>query len=88
MLCSIYGLTGENIKMISQKPMEPCTIESNEKDWETQVFIPYIKLFTSGTKKILPDWFVIRIQGNFSIAGMYQSIPISIDANINSTLIH
>jgi LEA14-like dessication related protein len=88
MLCSIYGLTGENIKMISQKSMEPCTIESNEKDCvETQVLIPYIKLFTSGTKKILPDWFVIRIQGNFSIAGVYQSIPISIDANINSTLI-
>jgi hypothetical protein len=74
--------------MIAQKPMEATTLESKKQDYlETQILIPYIKLLTSGTKKILPDWFVIRIQGNFSIAGVTQSIPVSIDATINPHLI-
>ena len=88
LICSIYGLTGETQKMIAQKPMEATTLESNKQDYlETQLLIPYIKLLNSGIKKILPDWFVIRIQGNFSIAGVTQSIPVSIDATINPHLI-
>jgi LEA14-like dessication related protein len=88
MLCSIYGLTGENLKMIAQQLMEPSTLESKKQDYlETQVLIPYLKLLTAGTQKILPDLFVIRIQGNFSIAGVNQSIPVSLDATINPHLI-
>lgn len=88
LLCSIYGLTGENKKMIAKKPMEASSLESKKQDYlETQMLIPYIKLLTSGTKKILPNWFVIRIQGNFSITGVTQSIPVSIDATINPHLI-
>ncbi|MBN1281186.1 MAG: DUF3712 domain-containing protein [Candidatus Thermoplasmatota archaeon] len=87
MLCSIYGLTGENKKMIVQQPMEACTIEpQNQNCAETEVRIPYIKFFTSGTRHIFPEWFVIEIKGNFSIEGVYQSIPVSLDANINPTL--
>jgi len=88
MLCSIFGLTGENQKMIAQQPMGPSTVESKKQEYlETQIFIPYMKLLTAGTQKILPDWFVIRIQGNFSIAGVTQSIPVSLDATINPHLI-
>jgi LEA14-like dessication related protein len=88
MLCSIFGLTGENQKMIAQQLMEPSTLESKKQDYlETQVLIPYLKLLTAGTQKILPDLFVIRIQGNFSIAGVNQSIPVSLDATINPHLI-
>ncbi len=88
MLCSIYGLTGENQKMIAQKPMKPSTVELKKQDFlETQILIPYLKLFLAGTQKILPDLFVIRIQGNFSIAGVNQSIPVSLDATINPRLI-
>ena len=88
MLCSIFGLTGENQKMIAQQPMGPSTVESKKQDYlETQILIPYLKLLTAGTTKILPDWFVIRIQGNFSIAGVTQSIPVSLDATINPHLI-
>jgi LEA14-like dessication related protein len=88
MLCSIYGLTGENQKMIAQQLMGPSTVESKKQEYlETQILIPYLKLLTAGTQKILPDWFIIRIQGNFSIAGVNQSIPVSLDATINPHLI-
>lgn len=88
LLCSIYGLTGANQKMMAQNPMEPSTIEPEQQDYlETQLLIPYFKMFTSGTNKLLPEWFVIRIDGNFSIAGVNQSIPVSIDATINPHLL-
>jgi LEA14-like dessication related protein len=87
-LCSIYGLTGENKKIIVQKPMEATTLEPTKQNYlETQILVPYLKLLTAGTKKILPDLFVIRIYGNFSITGVNQSIPVSIDATINPHLI-
>lgn len=87
-LCSIYGATGENKKLIAEKPMEPATLEPKQQDFlETQILIPYLKLLTAGTRRIFPDWFVIRIQGNFSIAGVNQSIPVSIDATISPRLI-
>ncbi len=88
MLCSIYGLTGENQKMIAQQSMEPSIVDSRKQDYlETQILIPYLKLLTAGTQKILPDRFVIRIQGNFSIEGVDQSIPVSLDATLNPHLI-
>jgi LEA14-like dessication related protein len=88
LLCSIYGLTGGHEKMIAQKSMEPTSVEPIEVDYlETQLLVPYIKIFTSGTKKIFPDWFVIQIEGNFSLVGVNQSIPVSINATINPHLL-
>ena len=88
LLCSVYGLTGNDQKMIAEKPMEASTLASKQHDYlETQILIPYIKLLTAGTTKILPDWFVIRIQGNFSIVGVQQSIPVTLYATINPHII-
>ena len=88
LMCSVYGLTGENKKLIAQKPMEPSTLEPEIPDYlETQILLPYLKLVTAGTGKLFPDWFVIRLQGNFSISGVNQSIPVSIDATISPHLI-
>jgi LEA14-like dessication related protein len=88
LLCSIYGLTDGNQKMIAQKLMEPTSVEPTQQNYlETQLRIPYLKIFTSGTKKIFPDWFVIQIEGNFSLAGVNQSIPVSINATINPHLL-
>ena len=84
LLCSVYGLTGNDQKMIAEKPMKASTLASKQHDYlETQILIPHIKLLTAGTTKILPDWFVIRIQGNFSIVGVHQSIPVTLYATIN-----
>jgi LEA14-like dessication related protein len=88
LLCSIYGLTDGNQKMMAQKLMEPTSVEPTRQNYlETQLRIPYLKIFTSGTKKIFPDWFVIQIEGNFSLAGVNQSIPVSINATINPHLL-
>jgi hypothetical protein len=84
LICRIYGLTGGYQKMIAQKSMGPTSVELIEVDHiEAQLLIPYIKIFTSGMKKIFPDWFVIQIEGNFSLVGVNQSIPVFINATIN-----
>lgn len=87
LLCSICGLTGDQQKMIAQKIMEPVTIEPIQDYLETQLLIPYVKILMSGTKKILPDWYVIQIEGNFSLVGVNQSIPVKLDATINPHLL-
>jgi LEA14-like dessication related protein len=88
LLCTIYGLTGENKKIIAQKLMESVNLQATTQDYlETQLLVPYLKLFTSGTKKIFPDWFVIKVEGNFSLIEVNQSIPVSIDATISPHLL-
>ncbi|KYK23921.1 hypothetical protein AYK25_00700 [Thermoplasmatales archaeon SM1-50] len=88
LICSIYGLTGENKKLIAQKPMQVSTLEPEKQDFlETQIFVPYLKLVTAGIRRLFPDWFVIRLQGNFSIAGVDQAIPVLIDATISPHVI-
>jgi hypothetical protein len=64
--------------------MESCTIPSkNEVCIKTEVTIPYISLITSGNNKIFPEWFVITIEGSFSINGTDQYIPISFNGYIS-----
>jgi hypothetical protein len=61
--------------MAAQKFIEPVLVEPPQKNYlETQLHILYIKIFTSRTKKIFPDWFVIQIEGNFSRSGMSQPL--------------
>ena len=49
--------------------------------------IPYLKFFLTGSLKILPDWIILRIDGNFSIAGTRQAFPISLNAYVDPHLI-
>jgi LEA14-like dessication related protein len=82
--CIIYGITGDNKKVIAEKDMESCNVSSkNEVCISTQIRIPYLKLIFSGTGRILPEWFGIRLEGNFAINGTNQVIPISINGFID-----
>jgi hypothetical protein len=80
LVCSISGVTGDDKKIVVEKEMQACKIASkNEVCISTNLTIPYIKLLTSGTGRLLPDWLSVQIKGGFSIDGTNQSIPISIN---------
>jgi LEA14-like dessication related protein len=82
--CIIYGITEDKKKVIVEKEMESCIVPSkNEVCISTQIRIPYLKLIFSGTGRILPEWFSIRLEGNFAINGTTQTIPISINGYID-----
>lgn len=85
--CIIYGLTGENKKIIAEKDMKPCLVLSkNEVCISTQIRIPYLKLIFSGTGRIFPEFFGLSLEGNFAINGTNQIIPISINGYISPHL--
>jgi hypothetical protein len=82
--CIIYGITGENKKLIAEKDMDNCIVPSkNEVCISTQITIPYLKLIFSGTGRIFPEWFGIRLEGNFAINRTTQMIPISINGYVD-----
>ncbi|MFX0137347.1 MAG: hypothetical protein ACFFDN_27155 [Candidatus Hodarchaeota archaeon] len=85
--CIIYGVTGDNKKVIVEKDMESCIVPSkNEVCISTQIRIPYLKLIFSGTGRIFPEWFSIKLEGNFAINGTIQMVPISINGYIDPYL--
>ena len=85
--CIIYGVTGENKKLIAEKDMKPCVVISKKEVCiSTQIRIPYLKLIFSGTGRIFPEYFGISLEGNFAINGTNQMIPISINGYISPHL--
>jgi hypothetical protein len=87
LMCSIFRLDKNETHLLGQQNMNPCTIEpKNKVCLSTQILIPYSKFLFSGTRRILPDWFILTIEGNFSISGVNRSLPISITGNLSPHL--
>jgi LEA14-like dessication related protein len=85
--CIVYGVSGENKKIVAEKDMNPCMVPSkNEVCISTQIRVPYLRLIFSGTGRIFPEYFGIRLEGNFAINGTNQMIPISINGYISPHL--
>lgn len=88
LVCSIFRLDGEKMTLLGQENMETCSIApKNRVCVKTEMTIPYLKFFLTGSLKILPDWIILRIDGNFSIAGTRQAFPISLNAYVDPHLI-
>ena len=50
---------------------------------KTNITIPYLEYLRVGKGKFRPDWIVLRIEGDFHIAGTRQAVPISLNAYID-----
>jgi len=84
LVCFISSFDDNQSVAIVQRDMQECMIPSkNEVCIKTELTIPYISLITSGNNKLLPEWFVITIKGNFFIEGTNQYIPISFNGYIS-----
>jgi LEA14-like dessication related protein len=81
LVCTISRIDNNKISFLGQEKMESCKITGKEAACiETQILIPYTKYLFSGSKKLLPDWILLNIEGDFSIAGTRQLIPFSLNA--------
>jgi LEA14-like dessication related protein len=79
-----------NIQLIANNLncMDSCELSpKNTVCVKTQVTIRYIKYLTTIVGKILPDWLVIKIKGDFSIAGTRQVFPITLNAYVDPNII-
>jgi hypothetical protein len=84
LVVTIYGVTNDQEKIIITQPMEPCLISSkNEVCIGSNLTIPYLRLLTAGTGRILPQWFKLTIAGDFAVEGTSQTLPISINGFVD-----
>ena len=87
LVCYLYRLDGDKLTLLGEKSMDACELYPNNTVCvKTQVIIKYIKYFTSIVGKILPDWLVIKVRGDFSIAGTRQAFPITLNAYIDPNI--
>lgn len=84
LVCSISGMTNNESILIAEGPMNPCDLSSQEQSCvRATIIMKYIDIIRSGGGKLVPDWYVLSVVGDFSIKNTNQSIPISINANID-----
>ena len=81
LVCTFSRLDGDKTTLLAKKDMDPCEITAKHTICvKTELRIPYLTYLFSGSKKLLPDWIILNIVGDFSIAGTRQVFPISINA--------
>jgi hypothetical protein len=74
--------------LLGQESMEICTIAPQERICvKTQIIIPYSKYLFSGSLKLIPDWIILKIEGDFHIAGTKQAFPIALNAYVDPNVI-
>jgi len=87
LICSIFRFDNNKTRLLGTQNMSPCTIEpKNEVCVSTQIRLPYSTFLFSGAHRILPDWFILTIKGNFSISGVNRSLPFAITGNLSPHL--
>jgi len=85
--CLIYRKDGEKMTLLGQEIMERCFIHPDERICvKTQIIIPYLKYLFSYPYKLLPDWIILRIEGDFFIAGTRQAIPLALNAYVDPNI--
>ena len=85
--CFLYRQDAGDLYLLGQDTMEICLIHPDERVCvKTQILIPYLKYFLSYPYRFLPDWFILRIEGDFFIAGTNQSIPLSLNAQVDPNI--
>jgi len=88
LICKIYRMDNEKMTLLSQEAMEICNINPKERICvKTQMIIPYSKYLFSGSLKFIPDWIILRIEGDFHIAGTKQAFPIALNAYVDPNVI-
>ena len=81
---SMYRQDNDNITLLGEETMEPCSIAPRDKVCvHSEIFVSYKNFFFSGVGKLLPDWYFLRIDLDFTIEGTDQSIPLSVNAFVD-----
>lgn len=85
---SLNRIDRDKKTVIDTKKMEPCILNPKEEVCiKTELITPYIKYLRAGRLKIRPNWLVLTLEGDFTIAGTNQSVPLSLNAYVNPYLL-
>ena len=84
LICRIYRLDDDTRTLLGEQEIEPCEISPKAEAYvNTEILIPYRTFFFSAGFKLLPNWIILQVEGDLSIAGTRQTIPISINGYVD-----
>ena len=85
--CSLYRVDHDVETLLGNTKLQNCTVQADDANCLSGIIqVPYRTLLFSG-RRIFPDWFELRLQGNFSFEGIDQSLPLSIRAYLDVHLL-
>ena len=84
----IYRLDDDTKTLLVEQDMDPYEISpKTEILVNEEILISYRKFFFSAGFKLLPNWINVQVDGDLSIAGTRQVLPISVNAYFDPHLI-
>jgi LEA14-like dessication related protein len=84
----IYRLDDDTKTLLVEQDIDPFEISPKTEIFvDEETLIPYRKFFFSAGFKLLPNWINVQVEGDLSIAGTRQVVPISINAYFDPHLI-
>lgn len=87
LLCSIYRQDGDQRTLLGQKHMSACQIPSKQEVCvKTEILMPYRTVLFAEKGQVIPNNLILQIEGDFSLAGTRQVLPISIEAFVDPHL--
>jgi LEA14-like dessication related protein len=84
----IFRIDDDTKTLLVEQDMDPFEISpKTEILVDEEILISYLKFFFSAGFKLLPNWINVQVDGDLSIAGTRQLLPISINAYFDPHLI-
>lgn len=84
LICKLYRLDAGQETLLAEKEMESCEIEARNRICiRTELLISYRDFFNFRFGHLLADWIILRIEGDFSLLGTRQVIPIALNAFVD-----
>ena len=88
-VCIVSSMINNETKELVKNNLKSSSIPSKEEAMlTTEIKIPYFELLIFANGKIFPDLLVITIQGDFSIEGTNQYMPLSFNGYIDLNLLN
>ena len=84
LICGIYRVDNSSKRLLVSKPMDSfVSLPEQKTNVISNLIITYPSLLPQMGEEILPNWLLITISGNFSIADTNQQIPVAINGFIS-----
>ena len=87
LVCSLSRVDKNVSHMLGTTNMTSCLTEAGKTSClDGQIIVPFTTLFFSGGRRLIPDYYQLTLQGNFSFVGIHHSLPLSLNAYLDPHL--
>jgi hypothetical protein len=88
LVVKVWRVDHNTSHLLGSVPLNPCQASTNETGCsQGDLTIPYRNLLFAGTLHLLPTYYELDLNGNFSLAGINQKLPLSFNAFLSPHLL-